>query len=375
MSDNLHTKKKNIIIACGGTAGHVFPGLTLAAELMKRHNSNVSISFITSNNSLARKLLQESGYSFYTLPVKGIKKRSVFGNIDFAASLFTGALKSMDIIFKERPDCFVAFGSYVSGPPFVAASLLKIPTIIHEQNIMMGRANKLMKRFATKVALSFPQSSEAGKDNVFVTGNLIREAAARAISREEACNSLGIAGDKFAVLVIGGSQGSKAINSAAIAAFKDMDKILQRRMQVLHITGEGNYERLKEEYRDICDLSSKVYPFFDDMGIIYSAADIAVSRAGGSAIFELCTHGIPSILVPYPFADAHQVENAKFLVGRNAAVLIEEKNLSGESLKHAVLRFLDNANFRELMRKRLGSFVAPDAARKLADEVSALAGL
>ena len=135
MSDKRGAKKKNIIIACGGTAGHIFPGLTLADELIRRHSGNINISFVTSDNSLAQKLFEGSGYNFYTLPVKGMKKRSIAGNIDFATSLFTSAIMSMGIVFREKPNCLVAFGSYVSGPPFMAASILKIPTIIHDQNM------------------------------------------------------------------------------------------------------------------------------------------------------------------------------------------------------------------------------------------------
>lgn len=370
MSDKKNLrKKKNIIIACGGTAGHIFPGLTLADELIKRHSGNIKISFITSNNSLARKLFEGSGYNFYTLPVKGLKKRSIAGNIDFITSLFIGAIKSMGIVFREKPSCFVAFGSYISGPSFMAAYLLKVPTVIHEQNITMGRANKMMRRFATKIALSFPHALDAGKDNTVVTGNPIRPAAIKKTSREKARSFLGMPIDKFTVLVIGGSQGSHFVNFAAVDAFKSMDRLLRRRIQVIHIAGEDDYKRIAAEYQNIGDLSCKVHSFFSDMGTAYSAADIAISRAGASTIFELMSHKIPAILIPYPFAAGHQVENAKFLSDRNMATLIEEKNLSGELLKYAVLKLLEDANLRGLMRKRLENFAAVDAAQKLADEV------
>lgn len=375
MSDKRRAKKKNIMIACGGTAGHIFPGLTLADELTKRHSGNISISFITSDNGLARKLFEGSGYNFHTLPVKGMKKRSIAGNIDFMTSLLAGALKSAGIVARERPACFVAFGSYVSGPPFVAASLMKIPTIIHEQNMTMGRANKMMCRFATKVALSFPQAAGMGKNNVVVTGNPIRQTAIKETSCEKARGLLGMAPDKFTVLVIGGSQGSRFINFSSVAVFKDMDRLLRRRIQVMHIAGEDDCKKIESGYRNIGDLSYKVYPFFSDIGAAYSAADIAIARAGASTIFELCSHKVPAILIPYPFASGHQVENAKFLSERNAAILIEEKNLSRESLKYAVLKLLEDANLRRLMRRRLENLAASDAAQKLADEVGLLAGL
>ncbi len=373
MSDRRKRKQKKIMIACGGTAGHIFPGLTLAEELSRRHRGSVNISFVTSDNSLAQKLLKKSGYHFYTIPVKGLKKRSVLGNIDFMSALFAGAAESVGIVLKEKPDCFVAFGSYVSGLPFMVASLLKIPTIIHEQNMVMGKANRIMRRFATKVALSFPRRSAAvADDKVVVTGNPIRHSAVKGSSREKARIFLGLAVDKFTILVIGGSQGSRAVNSAVIGALKDMDKLLRSKMQIIHIAGEEDYKRLRGEYENISNLSYKVYPFSSDMGTLYSAADIAVSRAGASAIFELCAHRIPAILIPYPFAEGHQSENAKFLSDRNAAVMMEEKNLCRDSLKYAILRFLEDANLRALMRKKLRNLAIPAAAEKLADEVDAL---
>ncbi|MDP3789118.1 MAG: undecaprenyldiphospho-muramoylpentapeptide beta-N-acetylglucosaminyltransferase, partial [Candidatus Omnitrophota bacterium] len=328
-----------------------------------------NISFITSDNSLAQKLFGGSGYNFYTLPVKGIKKRSIAGNIDFATSLFTSAIRSMGIVFREKPNCLIAFGSYISGPPFMAASILKIPTIIHEQNMVMGRANRMMRRFATRVALSFPQASDPGKDNMVVTGNPIRQAVMKETSREKARGLLGMALDKFVVLIIGGSQGSRTVNFAAAEAFKDMDRLLRRKIHVMHIAGENNYKRIEAEYQNIGDLSCRVCSFFSDMGTAYSAADVIISRAGASTIFELTSHKIPAILIPYPFAAGHQVENAKFLSDRNAAIMIEEKNLSRESLKYAILRLMEDASLRGLMRKRLENFSAADAAEKLADEV------
>lgn len=375
MSDKREKRQKRIVIACGGTAGHIFPALSLAEELLERHRDNLSISFITSENLLARRLLEESGHNFYTLPVKGMERRSFAGNVDFITSLFTGAVRSAGIVFKEKPDCFVAFGSYVSGPPFAAASLLRVPTIIHEQNITMGRANRLMRRFAVKIALSFPPGAEDRRNNTVVTGNPIRRSAAKITARENALNFLGADKNKFTILVTGGSQGSQKINSVMPDVFAVMDELLRRRIQVIHISGSGDYDRVKRAYEKIEAISGRVYSFLGDMGMAYSAADITVSRAGASSIFELCLRKMPSILIPYPFAGGHQAENAKYLVDRNAAVMIEERRLSAESLKAAILRLMEDSALRDMMKRRLAGLSTPDAAEKLADEVSLLAGL
>lgn len=363
--------KKKVCIACGGSAGHIFPGLSLAEELAKRYGDNVEISFLTSDNKLARSLFTESGFNFYTLPLKGLKRGTMRENLSFVSSLFKGTCESIKLIFSNRPDCFVGFGSYIAGPPFVIASLLGVPTLIHEQNVVMGKANRIMRHFAKKVALSFPKEIEHEGENVVFTGNPIRESAARILNKRDAIDSLGMNHDKFTILIIGGSQGSQTINSVAVEMFQNMDKQLRDRIQVIHISGENDCARLKKIYRDI-DILCKLHPFFKDMGVVYSATDISISRAGASVIHELCTHRIPSILIPYPFAEGHQFENAEFLAAEEAAIILEEEKLSSISLFNEVERLMKGREFRESMRRQIGSLATSSAAKNLADEVSSL---
>jgi UDP-N-acetylglucosamine--N-acetylmuramyl-(pentapeptide) pyrophosphoryl-undecaprenol N-acetylglucosamine transferase len=374
MSDIKDTRKKKICIACGGSAGHIFPGLTLGRELVRRYGGDVEISFLTSDNKLGQTLLQESGFSFHALPLKSLQTGSVQQKIVFIVSLFKGSLKSMKIILSDRPDCFIGFGSYIAGPPFIAASFLGVPTLIHEQNTVMGRGNRIMKHFATRIALSFPEGYESRKKNTVVTGNPIRESVAIIQDRRAAIKFLGMDYNKFTVLVIGGSQGSKTIDSATIDMFRNMERESRSRIQVIHLSGDKDYERLKRAYQNI-EVSYKLYPFFEDMGILYSASDISISRAGASVIFELCAHKIPSILIPYPYAGSHQVQNASFLETEGVAIMIEEKELTEASLNSAVLRLVGNKELRESLSERMGSIANLDAGKRLADEVGLLAGL
>jgi UDP-N-acetylglucosamine--N-acetylmuramyl-(pentapeptide) pyrophosphoryl-undecaprenol N-acetylglucosamine transferase len=367
MSGKDNTNRKKICIACGGSAGHIFPGLTLAEELKRRYGNKVEVLFITSDNKLARSIFTESGFSFYTIPPRC--KRFAF-----TSNLFKGALKSMKIISSTLPDCFIGFGSYTAGPPFVAASVLRIPTLIHEQNAVIGKANRLMRHFATKITLSFPESLKSKRGNIVVTGNPIRKTAARVQDKTSARDFLGISHNKFTILAIGGSQGSQTINSAVLKMFKDMGRELRDRMQVVHISGEKDYERVKREYQTL-DILYKLYPFFNEMGIIYSAADISISRAGASVIFELCAHKIPSILIPYPFAESHQVQNASFFAKRGAVIMIEENGLSGTSLRSAVVKLMEDKNLGESMSEKFERLANTDAAGKLADEVGSMVGL
>jgi UDP-N-acetylmuramate--alanine ligase len=357
MSSKNDTKRKKIYIACGGSAGHIFPGLALAEELIRRYRDEVKISFLTSDNRLGKTLLEESGYDFHALP----------------RSLFKSSLKSMKIIFQDRPDCFIGFGSYVAGPPFVAASLLKVPTLIHEQNLVMGKANRIMRHFATKVALSFPEKTVPGK-NIVITGNPTRESIARTENKMDAVDFLEMDRSKFTILIIGGSQGSRTVNSAAIDTFRNMERELRKKIQIIHISGDNDYEWLKKEYKNI-DILCRLYPFSGSMSTLYSAADIAISRAGASCIFELCSHKIPAVLIPYPYAGGHQLENAKFLLAKGAAAVIKEGELSEESLRSTIVKLMEGKGLRVSMSEKIGELASPGAAGRLANEVGALAEL
>lgn len=382
MSGKKIGRKKKVYIACGGSAGHIFPALTLAEALLSRYGGKIDVSFLTSDDGLSQALFKKSGFNFYTLPLRRRKAlsdgahslKSAAGGIVFALGLVRGYFESMKIILSGRPDCLVGFGAYVSAPPFLAAIMAGVPTLIHEQNAVMGKANKFMRHFATKVALSFPRGEDVAEGRrVVITGNPIRGSAARSEDRALAVKALGMDANKNTILVIGGSQGSRAVNSAALSAFKGMEKGLRDKMQIIHLGGEKDFEALKAEYKN-ADIAHRLFPFYDDMGAIYSAADIAISRAGASCVFELIAHGIPSILIPYPFAGSHQLQNAEFLARRQAAIIIEEKDIAGDTLRSAVVKLIEDAGLRMSIGKKMRAFACPDAAGKLADAVISLIG-
>ncbi|MBL7070693.1 MAG: undecaprenyldiphospho-muramoylpentapeptide beta-N-acetylglucosaminyltransferase [Candidatus Omnitrophica bacterium] len=363
--------KKKIFIACGGSAGHIFPGLALAEEIIKDYGDSVEVSFLTTDNALGKSLLRESRFDFHTLPVKGLNIRSPGKLFSFAYSLIKGSLKSMRIIFSGKPDFFVGFGAYVAGPPFVASSLLGVPTLIHEQNAAMGRANRMMRAFATKVALSFPDDTGKPSKNTVVTGNPISALAVNVQDKGVCREFLSLETDRFTVLVMGGSQGSSGINIITVDMFKNMDAGSKNKIQVVHICGESDYENVKAEYGKT-GMRHVVYPFFKGMGVVYSAADVAISRAGSSAIFELCAHRIPCILIPYPFAERHQTRNASFLGDRGAACVIDEKDLSEETLLSKLAELMKDGGLRDSMKAAMGSLAKTDAAKALSNEIGRL---
>jgi len=383
MSGKPKEKNKKICVVCGGSAGHIFPALALAEEIKNIYADRAELLFVTSENRLALDILKKSAFAFRTLPLHRKEARpfgggtgSLFQDLRRGALFVSGLIKaffrSAMIIFRFRPDCIVCFGSYIAVPPFAAGLIMGAPILIHEQNAVMGRANRLMSRFADKVALSFP--AEAVSRNAVVTGNPVRQRAAGAREKSDALALLGLRCDRLTLLVIGGSQGSRTVNEAVIGMFREMGADLKKGLQVIHLCGDRDRENLEGGYGAL-DVLCRVYPFFEDMGLLYSAADISISRAGASVICELCAHRMPAVLVPYPYAGGHQLRNARFLEKRQAAVVAEESGLLKMSLLRHTQTLVSDEGARKRMGEKIGAVVSPDSGRRLALQAGALAGL
>jgi len=366
--------RKKILIACGGSAGHIFPGLTLAREMNRCYGGEVDISFLTTDNELGRSLLGESGFRFRTLPVRGARGCSFREAAGFAYGMLKGSFMSLRLIRSEKPDCFVGFGAYAAGPPFLASLLLKVPTLIHEQNVSMGRANRIMRNFATKVALSFPEECMPVKPGTVVTGNPIRRSALKTDDKKASRRALGLEEGRFTLLATGGSQGSGRINGIVPEALERGGAAIRDSLQVIHLAGKKDMGSVNKKYESM-GIIHRVFSFFNDMAVIYSAADAAVSRAGSSAIFELCARGIPTILIPYPFAGGHQIRNASYLRKRGAAIVIKESELTEERLSSSIACLMRDKENITAMKKAMAGLAVSDSAERLSLEVGRLAGL
>ncbi|MBN1872105.1 MAG: UDP-N-acetylglucosamine--N-acetylmuramyl-(pentapeptide) pyrophosphoryl-undecaprenol N-acetylglucosamine transferase [Candidatus Omnitrophica bacterium] len=369
---------QNIVITSGGSAGHIYPALTLYDELVNSYGRDINIIFITSKDRLSQEILRRFSGQFYALPA-GIKNEGLslvgdiarfypFKTVILIMNLIRGYFRSIKIIRRKKVSCCVAFGSVNAVAPFMAAATLKIPTIIHEQNIVLGRANKIMSLFATKVALSFAETTGLGRRPSAVTGNPIRSAASKRIGREEALECLGLNKEKTTILVMGGSQGSVAVNSAVIKLIAQAERSFLSRIQLIHIAGQRDIERIGAFYKT-SSITSKVLSFFEEMYIIYSATDIAISRAGSSAIFELSHHAIASILIPYPYADAHQVKNAQFIASNGGCLLLEERGMADGLLHSKLSELVKNVSYRHELGKRMAEISGGNSSERLAQEV------
>ncbi len=373
-----------ILIAAGGTGGHIFPAITLANKI-KQMDSFADVIFCI-DKRVDKKLLDKPGYSYYLLNAPRMPYRISFRWIPFLIMLIFSFFKSAKILNEVAPDAVVGFGAYISGPLLAQAKRQNKKIIIHEQNVTMGRANRLLSKISNRIAISFANPEYLKNNRCLLTGNPIREKLIddlNAINRERAHRLLGLEVDKMTILVMGGSLGSHIINTEFLQMLNNLSKEVLNSLCIIHLTGKGKFANVQSAYKNIdaefrtapnsfgtgARIRVKLYPFFERMGLLYKAADFAICRAGATTIAELCLFGIPAILIPYTGAGAHQIRNAKFLKEKGAAVMIGERQLTPEVLKKEVVSLLGNNEKLSAMSERANSLPNIDAAEKLAEAV------
>lgn len=355
---------KKILIASGSSAGHLYPALALADNL-KNKQPSWEIAFVACRRAGIEKRIESSGYKTFIISICPFSR----GFIGFLISLYRfvkSFLETFLIIEKFRPDAVIGFGSYASFPVILESALFKKPTVIHEQNVSLGLSNRVLSLFVDKVAVSFADERYNGARGKFIfTGNPLRRELVKQ-GKEESRAFFGL--DKeFTILVLGGSQGSQRIN----AEFKKTVDILSaqgRDFQFIHLCGKKDYSGLKKDYSCI-KIKYRLFDFLDRMDFAYSLADLVICRAGAGSITELAFFRKAAILIPYPYAGAHQLENAGILKKKEAACVIEERELAGPKLAELVLRLMNSAPERAQLEKRIADFMNPQAADRLAELV------
>ena len=356
-----------ILIAAGGSGGHIFPAVALKRALSS-HN-DVVMKFVGSDKAIDRRIFEKEGSDFSLLSSNKLPYKISLSFIIFFLRLVSDMLRSIGIVTAYRPACCVGFGGYVSFPVIFAAKLFCIRTVVHEQNVIPGRANKILFGLADKIALSFEDTLEhlspSERRKAVVTGNPIRTDDFRD-DRLTALKSFGLEASKFTVLVVGGSQGAHVLNDRFISSVGAMDIDVRSKIQIIHLTGVKDYERAVEEYGKISGIEARAYSFIDRIEDAYSAADLIITRAGASALFEAAYFGKAMIVVPYPYAMSHQVENARAFSGRGGAVEISEDDLSKEFFKDAIEGFLNDRSKLLKLGEAAKKLSLPDAAAKLA---------
>ncbi|MEN6464125.1 MAG: undecaprenyldiphospho-muramoylpentapeptide beta-N-acetylglucosaminyltransferase [Syntrophaceae bacterium] len=351
-----------LVIAGGGTGGHLFPGVAVAEEFLWRDAAN-EVLFIGTERGLEKRILPGLGYNLRTITVEGLKGkglRSLVGILKLPWSL----VQSMGILGDFSPDMVLGVGGYASGPVVLAALLQGIPAAIAEQNAIPGETNKLLAKMVSRVFLSFPENRGwAPPENTIVTGNPIRAGLLEKARGSEDH-------ERFTVLVFGGSQGAHMINEAVIEALDHLGDI-QGRIRITHQTGGEDLERVKKVYADKAGqgLMAEALPFINDMGAAYKISDLLICRAGATSIAEITACGKAAVYIPFPFAVAdHQTRNAEALAAAGAAVMVPQKELDGRKLAGIIKDFFNNPEKVRAMERASAQLGHPYAARHVVDE-------
>jgi len=359
-----------IVIAGGGTGGHLFPGIAVAEEL-KRRDASTEVIFLGTEHGIEASIVPREGYPIRYLRSEGVVGKSLMKKVRAGMKAVVSVHDSYTLLKQLRPDAVIGLGGYASFGPLLAASLMSMPTVVMEQNSMPGLANRVLGRIADMICATYHESiSFFAKDKTYITGNPVRQGILNA-SRESAYELFGLERGKFTVFVFGGSLGARKINSVVCGAFTYVNDIREK-IQFLHQTGKNDYDAVRETYRK-WDFKGTVTSFIHQMAEAYAVADLVISRAGATTLAELTAVGRPAILIPYPYAAGnHQELNAQRLAEMGAARVILDHELDSEALAKVIRDLYEDAGTRSEMQRSSRSLGKPDAAQKVVDIVMSL---
>ena len=353
-------------MAAGGTAGHVVPAMAVAAELRA---SGAEVSFLGTRERIEAELVPAAGYEIDFLKVRGIDRRNPLRAAGAAAEALTAVEAARRSIRRREADVVMGGGGFVAGPAGLGAVLSRTPLVLTEADSHLGLANRLLASRARRVCLAFPIAGREG-ERYLVTGRPVPAAVLEA-DRAAARERFGIPAEARCLLVMGGSQGARSVNLAAVEAFAERG---ERDFHVVHLAGRRDFDEI--ERRLAAAPSGDRYTLLayePDLGDTLAACDLVLARSGGS-IFEVTAAGRPAILVPYPHATAdHQSANAAWMTEAGAALSIRDEELSAERLSIEVVRLLGDEGRLAAMAGASASLAHPEAARRIADEVLAAA--
>jgi UDP-N-acetylglucosamine--N-acetylmuramyl-(pentapeptide) pyrophosphoryl-undecaprenol N-acetylglucosamine transferase len=354
-----------IVIAGGGTGGHLYPGIAVAREVMRRHPDAV-ITFAGTARGIETRVVPKEGFQLDLLRSAGLKGMSLAALTRGLALLPLSGVDAWSILSRRQPHVVVGVGGYSSGPVMLAAAVRGIPTLLLEQNAVPGFTNRSLARFVSAAAVTYESTIEFFGRRGFVTGNPVRPEffdPAPAPARSGPPR----------ILIFGGSQGAHAINVAMVEAAPRL-ATHPGRLAITHQTGERDLELVRGGYQR-AGLEARVEPFIFTMDREMKDADLVICRAGATTLAELTAAGVPSLLIPLPTAaDDHQRRNAEVLVAGGAAEMLEQKGMTGDTLSARILALVGDNDRRGAMAAAARRFARPDAARAIVDRALELAG-
>lgn len=350
-----------VLISGGGTGGHIFPAIAIAQKIKEKY-PETEFLFIGAEGKMEMEKVPQAGFKIEGLNISGFNRGNLLSNFKLPFKVISSFWKARKIIKKFKPDFAIGTGGFASGPALFIASSMNIPTFIQEQNSFPGKTNIFLSKRAKAVFTAYPEMEHFfGKDKTFYLGNPVRENIVKNLEETAlAKEKLGLDKNKITILSVGGSLGSMTLNQAWEENIQSLE---EKGYQLIWQTGK-NYQKTH--------ISSKnflISEFISDMPLVYSAADVIVSRAGAIAVSELSIVGKPVILVPFPFAaEDHQTKNALALVTKNAAKMIKDSEMK-EKFWNTLMEICENETLRKQMSNHLLSFAKPNATTEIVDKI------
>jgi len=358
---------ERIILAGGGTGGHLFPGIAVMEEL-RRREPDLGVLFVGTARGIETKVVPQLGERLVCLDVTPLKGRSPTQLVKSLAALPSAGLEAARIIQQFRPSLVLGVGGYAAGPMVLAARALGVPTALLEQNAHVGLTNRLLARVVDRAYLSFQETAAQFPTRAArVFGNPVRRSFV-GVGRMARVDPLGFEMRARRILVIGGSQGAKVLNERVPEALARAG-LADRSIEIVHQAGHAMCDSVRAHYERL-GLTATVTPFIDDMARAYASAALVIGRAGATSLAEICAVGRPSLLIPFPHAaDDHQWHNARALQERGAAIAVREESLTVESLAGEVSSLLNNPERRRAMAEAARGLGHPDAAASIVDDL------
>ncbi|NMB24324.1 MAG: undecaprenyldiphospho-muramoylpentapeptide beta-N-acetylglucosaminyltransferase [Firmicutes bacterium] len=374
-----------VLIAAGGTGGHIYPGLTIANEIKRRFPKG-EIVFVGTEYGLEKDIIPRAGYQLELIAVQYFRRKLSLDTIKTGMVALRGVTQSLALVKNFRPDVVVGTGGYVAGPVLLAAAMRRVPTLIQEQNALPGATSRILGRFVKSVALGYQEAVQffPKSHGIIVTGNPIRQEIID-MTKREAINTLRLDPTLRTVVVFGGSQGGLSINRAMGELAPRLNQT--NSLQVIHQTGQKTYPEIAKEVlartgmpvtsgfpEMVQDGCIQIVPYIHNMPAALAAADLVVGRAGAISLAEIAARGLPAILIPFPHAAAnHQEKNARVFEQAGAARVLLDGDVNGQSLGDLIFDLLDNPGLLRSMAMASKSLGKTDATKTIVNEIEILA--
>ena len=355
-----------VVVSGGGTGGHIYPALAFMRYLEKQED--VEYLYIGTKRGLESKIVPQAGYAFESIKIEGLKRSLSLENLKTAYYMVTSVIKARKILKEFKPDVVIGTGGYVCAPVLFAASLLKIPTIIHEQNSVAGVTNKFLAKWVNKIAICFDDVKKdfaSYSEKVVLTGNPRGQEVVEIKKNSEYLDLIGVQTDLPIVVIFGGSRGSERMNEVFVEA---LEGFADKNYHVIMVTGEVHYDKINNQITNLEKSlpNVSVFPYIKDMPQLFQNVDLVVCRSGATTLTELTALGLASILIPSPYVtNNHQEANARSLVDQGAASMILEKELNAQTMLAEIDHILLDSHKKEAMATSAKKMGITDASSRL----------